>query len=378
MDPAQPPGGQVRGALATSWHREPGERAAPFAGQPREAGGSQPAAQRALLDDPAPGQVLVERLEFGWRGGHQGSGHLTVVQQVDVEIPGGRGQVAQPLELRTEPGRQAGGQHVPGDLERGPGPPDRNPQVVQVLGVDVTDGAGHVGLKGVQQLQQDGLQGGPGGHARAEPDADLVAVSLGALAGGGEGGVQRAARVAIEPGRGGQQLADPLGLGLVATHRGDLQPGRQLGRRRVVHRGPVHPDPGDRLGVRVEDPQILDGAGGPGHGQQGPDPGHRADHGGHRARRQVLGQHRPGQPACGLADLVPGRRGQHQLRRPRAGHVLQGESGPVQPPVERIQPGPAHVTWPAAGAEREPGRERGQHVAFAGQASIAGRQLGNM
>ncbi len=320
----------------------------------------------------------MEGLELGRPGRHQGVGHLVVVQQVDVEIPGRRGQVTEPLELGAEPGRHAGGQGVPGELERGPGPPDRDPQVVQELGVDVPDGAGHVGLQGVQQLQQHRLEGGPGGHVRAEVDTDLVGVGLGALARGGQGRVQRAGWAAVGPGRGGQQLADPLGLGLVSADRDHPEPGRQPGLRRLADRGLVRPDPGDRLRVRVEDPEVLDGAGSPGGGQQGPDPGHRADGRGDGTGRQVVGQGRPGQPARWLADRAAGRRGEHQFGGPRAGHVLQGEPGPVQPPVERVQPGAAHGPGPAGAPQGEPRGERGQHILLAGRASITGRQLDDM
>ena len=373
--PAQPPGRQVRGALTAGGHGQAGQRATPVTRQPGEPRRPQPAGQGPLLDDAAPGQVGAERFQLGRRGGHQGGGHLVVAQQVNVEIPGGRGQVTQPLELGAEPGRQAGGQDIADELERGPGPPDGDPQVMQELAVDVPDGAGHVGLQRVQQLEQHGPQGGPGGHGRVEMDADLVAVRLGALARGGEGGVQRPDRGALEPGRGGQQLTGPLGLGLVATDRGHLEPGRQLGRCRLAHRGPVRPDPGDRLDVRVEHPQILDRAGRPGHGQQGPDPRRRAEHRDHRAGREVGDHGRPGQPARGLADQIPGRGGQHQLRGPRAGHVLQGEPGPVQPPVEGVQPGPAQRPRPSGGRQRKARGQRGQHVVLAGLGCPIGRQF---
>ena len=376
MRPAQPPGGQVRGPLAAAGHGEAGERAAPVTGQPREPRRPQPAGQGPLLDDAAagPGARETARARLARRTpGRWSSRRSSAGRRRDP----GWGVVRSPSHLnsgRNRVGRLAG-RTSPASLSA-----DRvrrtatrrscrnsvsmSRMVPATLASSVSSSCSSTAWRAARA----GMPGSRGTltlllYASARWPAAARAASSGQ------------AGAAVESCRGGQHLADPLGLGLVAADRGHLEPGRQLGRRRMAHRGPVRPDPGDRLGVRVKHPQVLDRAGGPDGGQQGPDPGHRADHRGHRARRQVLHQGRPAQPARGLADQIPGRGGQHQLRGPRAGDVLKSEPGPVQPPVEGVQPGAVQGTRPPRRTQREPRRERGQHFVLAGLGGPIGRQL---
>ena len=70
-----------------------------------------------------------------------------MLEQVDIQIAGRRGDVSQPAELRRPSGSAStGGQHVTQHLQHRPGTPHRDPELVQVLGVDVGDDPVDVGL----------------------------------------------------------------------------------------------------------------------------------------------------------------------------------------------------------------------------------------
>ena len=160
------PGGGVRRVRAAARWRQGGQRAAPGGGQRGEVGRAQGAGQPPLLGDAPLGEVVVERCQVGRVGGGQLGRRGGEAEQVDVEIAGRRGEIAQPLELGPVLGGQAVRAAGRAELERGPGPAHRDPQVMQELGVDVADRARDVRLQRVEQPQQHGRERRPGGHPR--------------------------------------------------------------------------------------------------------------------------------------------------------------------------------------------------------------------
>jgi hypothetical protein len=110
--------------------------------------------QSPELPHPAPGQEGAERLQVGGRRGDQARRHRVEPEQVHVEVPSRRGQVAEPLELGGVLARQVGRQDIAEQLDRRPGTADGHAQVVQELGVDVAEHAIGVLLEGVQQTEQ--------------------------------------------------------------------------------------------------------------------------------------------------------------------------------------------------------------------------------
>ena len=136
----------------------------------------------------------------------------------------------EPPELRDHPVGEPGGQHVAQHLQHRAGPPDRDPEVVQVLGVDVGDDAvdrgvhlGQVAEQGVGHREVRGLVG-----SHAEPLGDR-GPERGQTADGLEPGLV----ALLQRGVPGQGLADPRGLGAVPAEHLDPHPGRQRGRARL-------------------------------------------------------------------------------------------------------------------------------------------------
>jgi hypothetical protein len=109
-------------------------------------------------------------------------GGVVEVEQVHVQIPGRRGQVADPLELgREERGLALGqaapaGQGVAEELQGAAGAPDRDPQVVQELGIGVGQNAGDVRLDGVEQPEQNRRGRLAGRLGGGDDRVDLVGV----------------------------------------------------------------------------------------------------------------------------------------------------------------------------------------------------------
>ena len=106
--------------------------------------------QRLHVLGPAAGQTAGQRREL---------------VQEDVEVARRRGEVAEPLQLRCHPGDQGGRQDVAEQLDRRATPPDRDPEVVQELDVDVRHGAVPGGL----HLVEEGHQHPGHRHAGGQP-----------------------------------------------------------------------------------------------------------------------------------------------------------------------------------------------------------------
>src|SRR6185437_319843 len=91
-----------------------------------------------------------------------------------------------------------------------------------------------------------------------------------------------------------------------------------------------------------------------------------------RAAGQRGGRLRPGRLPPGdelRRALVGAAAGQPQLAAAARGMVLKGQPGLVQPPVERVEPGP-----PADTAERGKARALGAHVEFRSERYQRGRR----
>ena len=87
----------------------------------------------------------------------QVAGQLGQLRDVDVEVAARGGDLPEPPELRHRPLADALGQHVPEQLEHRPGAADGDPEVVQVLDVEVAADAVERGLHLGEVVQQ-----GPG------------------------------------------------------------------------------------------------------------------------------------------------------------------------------------------------------------------------
>ncbi|HET9080693.1 MAG TPA: hypothetical protein VFO01_09285 [Trebonia sp.] len=175
-------------------------------------------------------QVGAEWLEIVRLRGGQAARRFLEAEQVHVQVPGRRGQVAHPLELggveREFTGSQAG-QHVAEQLQRAPGPPHADPQVVQELGVDVAQHALGIGVDRVEQAQQDGCGRPGGGHVGSDVRVDLVRVVARTTTDSPQRIGERRLGASGDAGDGGQQAGRAAGLALVAAHLGDRQPRRQ-------------------------------------------------------------------------------------------------------------------------------------------------------
>ena len=142
-------------------------------------GGPPGADQIGVALDPEPARQLLRRSgpplqHVRPEGGEivgmgHGRGQRVQLEQVDVEIPGRRGDVTEPPELGNHPIGQSGRQHVTQHLEHRAGPPDRNPEVVQELGVDVgddpVDRGVHLGQVAEQRVGHREVRGLVGSHA---------------------------------------------------------------------------------------------------------------------------------------------------------------------------------------------------------------------
>ena len=232
--------------------------------------------------------------------------------------------------------------------------------------------------------------GGRGGLLRLEPDTRSCWCSR-------RGGVRPrpapapAGRMpaSVTPSAAASSSASLSAWEQIAAQRGDDQPGRQA--RRLGRGGHlVDRDAGDGLVVVVEHAELAGGADGAGHRQQGADP----DDGGQLLAQRALGQGAD-QPGLlgGAGGAGAGRgggaawsgrggglgrdelavaAGQPVLGGPaRAAGELEGQAGPVQPPVEGVQPGAADRARPPVGLPAEPRPDRdqaGQRDAIAGRA----------
>ena len=261
---------------------------------------------------------------------------------MDIQVADRRGQVAEPLELRRVPAAQAVREHVAEQLDRGAGAAGGDPQVVQELGVDVTQHAIDVALHGVEQPEQQGRDRDRGRLLRGDLRGDAVAVVRRVAAEGVQGVEERAAPGRGDPGSVGHELRGPGGRAGIAADFGDGQPrGQDDGLAGPDDGRAVHDQPGDGLAVGVEQPGDADGAGRGGHRQQGSRAGQLGDPVPDRPGGQVGGQPGPAgaQAVGGLLGLGHLVLAEQQAAAAALALVVQDQAGPVQPPVEGIQPG---------------------------------------
>ena len=333
------------------------QRLAPVLGDGTEPRPAQRRGQPPELAGTAPEEEGAERLEVGRRRGHQLRGHRAEAEQVDVEVPGGSGQVAEPLELGLVVLAQLGGQHRAEQLDRRTGAADSDAQVVQELGVDVAEHAVDVLLQGVEQAQQQPDHRDGGGHR----GGDLRVHAAGVVGGVPAERPQRRGEYALAGGRhaghAGQQGGCPACLAGVAADFGDGQPQRQFGdgadrdcagcggaRRGGASRGRGRRDvlrsqAGHGLAVGVEQPGQADRAGRLHDGQQRSRADQHHDPVPHRPGRQVQGG-APRRPAgyCLFGLRGPVGPAEQQPAAPPGLLELEHQAGLVQPPVEGVQP----------------------------------------
>ena len=347
--------GRYRGRLPLPG-RQLCQRGTPPGAPPLEPGRAQAADQPAPLGRPQPSQVQRHRLQVLGPAEGKARGEGRELLQVHVEVAGGRGEGAEPLELRCRPGGEIGRQEVAEQLDRRAAPPHRHPEVVQELDVDVRHGAVPGGLQLVEEGQQRPRHGHVTGKLR--PDhrrCGRVRIE--------PGGLQRrrvaGAVVGNEPGT----PDDPTGArgsGAVSPQRDHPQPTGQSGRAPGDRCRPVVDQPHHGLALRVAQAAGDRAAGGLHHRQQGAHPEHRL-----QAGPQLVGkagqQARPAQRvgpggdggAAGAAEL------QGRCLAVRPGRGGQRQAGVVQPPVGAVQPGPPRPHR-AAHRDRVRARQRAQ------------------
>ena len=284
---------------------------------------------------------------------------------MDVQVPGRRREVANPLELGGEERELLPGQaseRVPEELQRAPGPPHADPKVVQELSVDIRQDALGVGVDRVKQAQQDGRARTSGGHARGDVRVHLVRVVARAAADHPQRVGERRPGALGDAGDGGEQTSRAAGRARVSAHVGDREPGRQRVLAGTVKGRPVDDQLGDRLVVFVQQPVDIGRGAGGNHGHERAHADEARDADADRAPRQVGKQVRAGQPPAGylLRRLQPGRAGGAQFAAAAAGDVLQGQASLVQPPVEGVEPGNSHGGY----ADRARDRTLGCHGEF--------------
>ena len=95
--------------------------------------------QRAVLDGPALPDMRAERVEPA--GASHQLRHVVDAEEVDIQIAGRRGDVSEPPELGTHPVSETVGQDVTQQLQHRPGTTHGDPELVQILRVDVGDDA---------------------------------------------------------------------------------------------------------------------------------------------------------------------------------------------------------------------------------------------
>ena len=240
----------VRPRATLARARAPADHAAPCAGarrvgqrgqlprpvveQPPQPGPAQRAQQGPTIGRPPAREVRLERLEVGGRGGHQPAGHLGQAELVHVEVADRGGEVAEPLELRLPRLPDVRRQRRPAELEQRAGPPDRYPDVVEELGVNVGDRAREVVAHLLEEFGQ------LGGEQRTRR-------RLGVGHRGARGpGRDRLVHGGLEQGR--DQPPRAVGLLLIAAQRPDGDHGR---RRGAAVGGLVDVEAHDDLAVRV-------------------------------------------------------------------------------------------------------------------------------
>ena len=101
----------------------------------------------------------------------------------------------------------AAGQDIAHQLEHGPGAADRDPQVMQELGVHVADGAGDVGLERAEQVQQHRRDSRGSRHLGRQRTLDLARVVARLPPGRRQCGVQRGEAFRLETRGARQDLA---------------------------------------------------------------------------------------------------------------------------------------------------------------------------
>jgi hypothetical protein len=107
------------------------------------------------------------------------------IDLVDVEVAHAVGLLLQPAKVLLGPGDHVRWQHLLVDLpECRAGAPDRDTEVVQVLGVNGGGSPRLVALHGVEQCQVDAPRRLQRGHVRVEPQSELGAVVPGHRADG--------------------------------------------------------------------------------------------------------------------------------------------------------------------------------------------------
>ena len=317
------PRGAVRGARRVG---QRGQLRRPVVEQPPQPGPAQRAQQGATIGGPPAREVRLERLEVGGRGGHQPAGHLGQAELVHVEVADRGGEVAEPLELRLPRLPEVRRERRPAELEQRAGPPDRDADVVEELGVDVGDRA----REAVAHLLEE--VGQLGGEQRTRRRLGV------GHRGARRPGRDRLVRGGLEQGR--DQPPRTVGLLLVAAQRPDGDHGR---RRGVAVGGLVDVEAHDDLAVRVAQLGAAHQPSALVDDEQGADPGESSDVVPQRPVRQRARHRRPPRSPAGehahQGLLIP-----HQLEPLGAGlgDVLQSLTSTFQAPVERVERRPPH------------------------------------
>ena len=279
------------------------------------------AQEGATIGGPPAREVRLERLEVGGRGGHQPAGHLGQAELVHVEVADRGGEVAEPLELRLPRLPDVRRERRPAELEQRAGPPDRYPDVVEELGVNVADRAREVVAHLLEEFGQ------LGGEQRTRR-------RLGVGHRGARGpGRDRLVRGRLEQGR--DQPPRPVGLLLVAAQRPDSDHGR---RRGTTVGGLVDVEAHHDLAVRVAQLGAVHQPSALVDDEQGADPGQSRNVVLQRPVRQRTRHRRPPRPGAGQ-HAHQGLPTLHQLEPLFAGlgDELQPLTGTFQAPVERVQ-----------------------------------------
>ena len=197
-------------------------------------------------------------------------------------------------------------------------------------------------------------------HVGGQPHVDLAGVVSWPPASGPQGCVEDGLVGAGDARCLREGVGELGGLRLIAAQRADGNAGLRrcpggLGQRQLIGG-----QDRDCLVIGIECPAPGLRACCPHHGQQRPDADDRGDVLAQRPDRQLLDPRGPAQRAAGPAgalhrDQLAVARGQDQLGRAARGCALKVQSGPEQPPVERIQPGSSQRPGLAAGCDAEPG-----------------------
>jgi hypothetical protein len=139
-------------------------------------------------------------------------GHLGQLELVDVQVPDGCGQIAEPLEGRLPVTPKLWWQDGPSELEGRPGPPDCHPEVVQELGVHVVQHTLDVVVDRREELAQLADEQGRGRPLRIDDGRLRPLLGAGLLVG-------------FHQLEGPEQPVRPLGLGVIPAQGVDGDPG---------------------------------------------------------------------------------------------------------------------------------------------------------